>query len=232
MNMEELNMNDKNIIMGIYQIKNLVNGKFYIGSSKDINKRFSQHKNMLNKNSHHSIALQRAWNKYGAINFDFLILEIVTDIDTLLEREQEWLDKTECYKSINGYNISKITKGIDVDYNKYNKNRYLYIRKDNIYSITEMKLDATDKLVYYILRDCIDKQNCVTINGVIPSFVELEPILSLSDRTIRKSLKILEENNLIKLVQSGHRKAIYINPEYCSYSLEVADELLEMFNII
>lgn len=33
-----------NKICGVYKIKNIVNDKFYIGSSKDIKKRWKQHK--------------------------------------------------------------------------------------------------------------------------------------------------------------------------------------------
>jgi predicted GIY-YIG superfamily endonuclease len=53
------------IISGIYYIKNITNNKLYIGSSKDILKRFYEHKRLLRHNKHHSIRLQRAWDKYG-----------------------------------------------------------------------------------------------------------------------------------------------------------------------
>ncbi len=36
---------------GIYMIMNLVNGKFYIGSSKNIKNRFWGHKGSLNNNN-------------------------------------------------------------------------------------------------------------------------------------------------------------------------------------
>lgn len=76
---------------GIYQIKNKINNKSYIGSSIRLNKRWKRHITDLKCNVHHSLALQRAVNKYGLDNFEFLILESCED-EQLLDREQYYLD--------------------------------------------------------------------------------------------------------------------------------------------
>lgn len=94
-------------ISGIYQIKNLANNKIYIGSAVNIKNRWKSHKSRLNLNKHHSIHLQRAWNKYGENSFEFSIIELVEEKTKLLDREQFWLDKTNCYNLKIGYNISK-----------------------------------------------------------------------------------------------------------------------------
>ena len=94
---------------GIYMIMNLVNGKFYIGSSKNIKNRFWGHKGSLNNNRHHSSLLQRAWNKYGEENFIFEILENCLE-EKLLEREQIWLDFHHVYNKDIGYNNLKNAK--------------------------------------------------------------------------------------------------------------------------
>ena len=60
---------------GIYKITNLKNGKFYIGSSKDIERRWWEHTNELDKNIHINKKLQNAWNFYGKDNFKFEIIE-------------------------------------------------------------------------------------------------------------------------------------------------------------
>jgi group I intron endonuclease len=88
---------------GIYQIRNLINGKRYIGSSINLEERWNRHKSLLLINQHHSIKFQRAWNKYGEQNFIFEIIEEVRDKQLLLEREQYWMDFFQSYK--NGYNI-------------------------------------------------------------------------------------------------------------------------------
>ena len=56
---------------GIYKITNNINNKFYIGSSKNITKRFKEHKWRLKNNKHPNNKLQNSWNKYGEENFKF-----------------------------------------------------------------------------------------------------------------------------------------------------------------
>lgn len=61
-------------IGGIYQIKNCVNGKSYIGSTIDLKRRKQEHFYILRNNTHDNIHLQRAYNKYGKNNFKFNVL--------------------------------------------------------------------------------------------------------------------------------------------------------------
>lgn len=76
---------------GVYKITNLVNNKIYIGSSKSLRGRKATHFSSLLKNKHHSIYLQRAFNKYGINNFNFDII-IFCSIDNLLFYEQRLID--------------------------------------------------------------------------------------------------------------------------------------------
>ncbi len=92
----------------IYLIKNLLNNKIYIGSAINFYNRKKQHISALKNNKHHSIALQNAWNKYGEDNFDFEIIEVITESSSLIVREQYYLDKYKSFNSKNGYNICKI----------------------------------------------------------------------------------------------------------------------------
>lgn len=91
-------------MIGVYKIVNVVNGKFYIGSSVDIENRWKGHIHELNLNQHNNSHLQNAWNKYGAENFRFEVVEI-TDIDTVRERETFYLKNTNCTDDNTGYNI-------------------------------------------------------------------------------------------------------------------------------
>lgn len=56
---------------GIYIIKNIINGKIYIGSAVNLVRRLKYHKWGLDKNIHYNIYLQRAWVKYGESAFVF-----------------------------------------------------------------------------------------------------------------------------------------------------------------
>ena len=95
----------KELISGIYKIQNIINGKIYIGSSKNIYHRKEQHYSDLKNQKHTNCYLQKAFNKYGFNNFVFDIVEKVDNQDYLLEREQYWLDYYKSYERDKGYNI-------------------------------------------------------------------------------------------------------------------------------
>lgn len=82
---------------GIYKIINTVNNHLYVGSSKNLKHRKGQHFSTLKHNKHRNYHLQCAYNKYGGENFIFEIIEIIeVEVsilqDTLLKREQYWID--------------------------------------------------------------------------------------------------------------------------------------------
>jgi group I intron endonuclease len=89
------------VTSGIYIIRNLANGKVYVGSSTVIEERWVTHRRKLRQGKHHSRKFQNAWNKYGADNFEFRIIEIVQP-ELLVEREQYWMDACLSYSM--GYN--------------------------------------------------------------------------------------------------------------------------------
>lgn len=90
---------------GVYQIRNLENGKMYIGSSCRLYDRKLQHKNDLKNNRHENIHLQHAFNKYGIENFIFEIIEFCIEEEQYII-EQYWLDKF--YGKEFCYNINPI----------------------------------------------------------------------------------------------------------------------------
>ena len=95
---------------GIYKIINLKTGKFYLGSSVNIAKRFAQHLCDLRGNRHHSIYLQRAFNKHGEGCLKFQVVELC-DKSFLKEREQAYLRSLDY---CNSYNVSKTASGGDI----------------------------------------------------------------------------------------------------------------------
>lgn len=92
----------KDSVSGIYAIYNLINGKRYIGQTKNLYERQCSHIGKLNRGVHANKHLQRSWNKYGANNFEFVVLECC-EFSQLNERELYWIDYYQ--SNIYGYNI-------------------------------------------------------------------------------------------------------------------------------
>lgn len=89
----------------IYQIRNLLNNKKYIGSAVNFYTRKCVHISDLRGGKHHSNHLQNSWNKYGEKNFVFEILEETT-LDNLISLEQKYIDSLNTTSRSAGYNIA------------------------------------------------------------------------------------------------------------------------------
>lgn len=104
---------------GIYCIKNLVNGKVYIGSRSrkkgGIKHRWADHVFGLSSNSHGNDHLQNSWNKYGPQNFQFSVIEKIEDDYSeqtslhIKKREEYYFEYFNVFK--NGYNMDRSAKG-------------------------------------------------------------------------------------------------------------------------
>ena len=104
--------NDTIKTSGIYKIINKFNGKYYVGSSVDIARRWRKHREALRRNQHRNRYLQRAWNKDGSNSFDFIVVELISQKE-LEATEQQYLNlaKKERDKT---YNLSFIADRIEM----------------------------------------------------------------------------------------------------------------------
>ena len=81
-------------MIGIYKITNKINNHCYIGQSRDIKERWSNHRSeSSNQNSKaYEYPLYRSFRKYGIDNFTFEVLEECS-IDKLNEKEIYWIEQ-------------------------------------------------------------------------------------------------------------------------------------------
>jgi group I intron endonuclease len=88
-------------MQGVYEIYCSKSGKRYIGSSKDIEKRWESHLRGLRSGKHHNYYLQKAYYRYGEDNFVFSILKIVDDENDLYKVEEQFIKKFKFNKLFN-----------------------------------------------------------------------------------------------------------------------------------
>jgi len=88
----------------IYEVKNSVTEKRYIGQTKNIQGRKREHLSNLKYKQHYNKELQKDFNKYGERNFQFSVIEKVLE-ENANEREKYWI---------------KSLKERDLSYNVYN----------------------------------------------------------------------------------------------------------------
>ena len=120
-------------ISGVYKITNTITNDFYIGSSKNVKKRWTAHKSPSRWKENSNNSLYRDMQKYGVDKFDFQILTIV-EPEQLKDVEQQFIEILK--PTYNSY------KANGIDYEKRRKTHNKAIRK---YRQTEKGKEHTKK---------------------------------------------------------------------------------------
>jgi hypothetical protein len=102
--------------MGVFQIRNLSNGKIFLVAGIDLGGAINRHRFQLGAGGHPNQRLQRDWNNLGTDSFAFEILDQMNpaddargsrrDLETL---EDMWLKKLRPFDE-RGYNEPKISR--------------------------------------------------------------------------------------------------------------------------
>jgi len=89
------------IVAGVYQVKNNVNGKLFVESTRNL-KTINGVQFMLNNNTHNNKELQSEWNEFGKEAFSIEILETLkkdendpyfNEKEALKKLEQKWFEE-------------------------------------------------------------------------------------------------------------------------------------------
>lgn len=84
-------------MIGIYKIRSKKRtDRVYIGSSRDVDRRLTQHIRFLIRGKHPNIKLQNHYNKYGESDLDFSFI-MDCSIEDLLKEEQFYMDSYKPY---------------------------------------------------------------------------------------------------------------------------------------
>lgn len=92
------------IISGVYFIRNTLSNKVYVGSSINILRRWTTHKRELKAGRHHSILLQRSFDKHGEEAFEYCLAESTISAKQMIKLEMKWIKMLNAVN--NGYNIN------------------------------------------------------------------------------------------------------------------------------
>ena len=105
---------ERPVVAGVFQIRNLITGKIFFGSSVNMHGPLDRNRFLLTIDKHPNEELQRDWNTLGPDAFAFETLETIPQHDEpnpdytedLAILEQIWLDRLQPFREA-GYNKEK-----------------------------------------------------------------------------------------------------------------------------
>lgn len=144
-------------MIGIYKIVNIDSNNVYIGQSKNIERRWKEHKNALFENYHHQFNLQREFNNYKKK----IILELKNnDLFKYLDVNQITLDryyKFEVVEEFKEYDKDLLLRKEDEYILNLRSNNKGYKQKTNIEILANGNNILDDETIKNILDEVYNK---------------------------------------------------------------------------
>ena len=141
---------DVSDLYSVYEIRCINNNRVYIGQTRDINKRFANHKYHLSVGDHDNIYLQSDFNKYNSYSFKYTVLKECHSRAEAKQFEDYYIEKNGGIESNKVYN-QQDNKRHNVNYNNKLKmsalnNPNYGNRGKHMSKITKNKLSEIKKL--------------------------------------------------------------------------------------
>lgn len=191
-------------MLGIYKVSCIQESVVYIGSSKDIGRRWYDHKRNLRYEKHRNKNLQLAWDAYGEDSF---IFEVVEETTELVKREQQWLDKfwPNCYNiSPNAWNPMADASTIKKNIESLRKSGKRGNQKLKEYQVIEIKEHIRDKTLS--IKELSDRykvsvsQVRMIKRGERWGYIKVEGFVEGRDPIIKR-----DEPDIIKMYTEGYK---------------------------
>lgn len=104
---------DMKFQIGVFQVRNVVSNKIFVGSSTNIQAAWNRLKSELKFGTHSNAALQKDWNSLGEENFAF---EVVSELKQ--EENGKTIDYRDEVKQLESMFIEELQPFNDKGYNK------------------------------------------------------------------------------------------------------------------
>lgn len=207
----------------IYQIRNIINEKVYVGSAVNVTDRWNLHIRQLSAKKHHSIKLQRAWDKYGQDKFSFEIIEPLKNKRDLISAEQDYIDFLDSYR--NGYNCCPQAGSVSgIKWSDLSRKRLSEAKKGKTSNRKGVKLSDSTK----------DKLRLANIGKKLsPETIEkLRGRTFFMSQSAKDSISIARglKNFYTILFEDGQIKEINLFKEYCK-SRDINFKVLHQWSI-
>lgn len=212
----------------IYKITNIKTGKFYIGKTKNLKKRWSDHIRKTGKQRH---PLYDAMDSHGIESFTIEVIDSTTDIKMIDELEKKWILNTNAIQ--NGYNLTKGGDGGDTFTNmskdaKQNKIKKLreHMKKNNPMFNSDIKKKHSE------IVNSIEYREKIKIARQKSTTEDLNKRRSEKLKETLKSPILREKWSKCKMGSKNGRWLGYVKIEYSDGGYNVFESAVEAAKIL
>lgn len=211
----------------VYKITNSSNGKFYVGKTNDLQKRWYNHVYcaLVEKEKTH---FYNAIRKYGAKNFLVEVIEEHELEEQALEREMYWIDTLKSNDRVIGYNITNGGEGTSGLKHTEETKRKIAVahlgKKHSKKTKMSMSVAHKGKVLSSETKNKISQANVGENNGMYGKTISEETRNKLSNFQSSRPRKALTEEHKRK-----NREAAAKQDRSYHIPIEIKNEIIKLY---